>query len=95
MQIRAVVSLTAVSALWLPTSQSFVGRHPIQRGIGTIVASDCRPNNVQRRTTSSLAALTERQMQFWEDVDTGLNDIENFYAKKGQDIDRIRTFAKT
>ena len=43
----------------------------------------------------SLAALTERQMQFWEDVDSGLDDIENFYAKKGQDINRIRTFAKT
>ena len=43
----------------------------------------------------TLAALTERQMQFWEDVDSGLDDIENFYAKKGQDINRIRTFAKT
>jgi len=46
-------------------------------------------------STVSLAALTERQMQFWEDVDAGLDDIDNFYAKKGQDIDRIRTFAKT
>ena len=33
-------------------------------------------------------------MQFWEDVDEGLDGIENFYAKKGQDIDRIRTFSK-
>jgi hypothetical protein len=33
-------------------------------------------------------------MQFWEDVDDGLTDIENFWAKQGQDIDRIRTFAK-
>ena len=40
------------------------------------------------------AALTERQMQFWEDVDEGLDGIESFYAKKGQDIDRIRTFSK-
>lgn len=45
--------------------------------------------------SSTLDALTERQLQFWEDVDTGLTDIENFYAKKGQDIDRIRIFAKT
>lgn len=34
-------------------------------------------------------------MQFWEDVDKGLDDIENFFAKTiGQDIDRIRQFAK-
>lgn len=39
-------------------------------------------------------ALTERQMQFWEDVDEGLDDIENFYIKNGQSIDRIRQFSK-
>jgi hypothetical protein len=33
-------------------------------------------------------------MQFWEDVDKGLDDIEAFFAKKGQDIDRIRQFTK-
>ncbi|CAJ1959408.1 unnamed protein product [Cylindrotheca closterium] len=33
-------------------------------------------------------------MQFWEDVDEGLDGIESFYAKQGQDIDRIRTFSK-
>jgi hypothetical protein len=38
--------------------------------------------------------LTERQVQFWEDVEDGLDDIENFYAKKGQAIDRIRQFGK-
>ena len=43
---------------------------------------------------SPLYALTERQMQFWEDVESGLDDIENFYAKKGQSIDRIRQFGK-
>ncbi|GKY94753.1 hypothetical protein MPSEU_000440700 [Mayamaea pseudoterrestris] len=32
-------------------------------------------------------------MQFWEDVDDGLDDIENFWRKQNQDIDRIRTFA--
>jgi len=46
-------------------------------------------------TVSPLSALTERQMQFWEDVDDGLRDIENFYLKKNQNIDRIRTFSKT
>jgi hypothetical protein len=40
-------------------------------------------------------ALTERQMQFWEDVDEGLNDIEAFFlSSKGMDIDRVRRFAK-
>jgi hypothetical protein len=47
-----------------------------------------------RAFSTASYALTERQMQFWEDVDKGLDDIENFFAKKGQDIDRIRQFAK-
>jgi hypothetical protein len=34
-------------------------------------------------------------MQFWEDVDEGLNDIEAFFlSSKGMDIDRVRRFAK-
>jgi hypothetical protein len=46
-------------------------------------------------TATSLSALTERQMQFWEDVDTGLNDVEAFYKQsKGLTIDRVRQFAK-
>jgi len=48
----------------------------------------------KKACSSVLSALTERQMQFWEDVEEGLDDIENFYAKKGQDIDRIRQFGK-
>lgn len=46
------------------------------------------------RASTCLSALTERQMQFWEDVDDGLVDVEQVYAAKGQDIDRIRTFGK-
>jgi len=46
------------------------------------------------RPSLGLAALTERQMQFWEDVEDGLNDVEQVYASKGQNIDRIRTFGK-
>jgi hypothetical protein len=45
-------------------------------------------------SSTRLAALTERQMQFWEDVEDGLDDIENVYASKGQNIDRIRVFGK-
>ena len=39
-----------------------------------------------------LYALTERQVQFWENVDDGLDDIEKNYGKKGGNIDRIRKF---
>lgn len=46
------------------------------------------------RSVLCLSSLSERQMQFWEDVEDGLDDIENFYAKKGRDIDRIRQFGK-
>jgi aspartate beta-hydroxylase len=34
-------------------------------------------------------------MQFWEDVEDGLDDIEAFYARRQQDIDRIRQFAQS
>ena len=40
-----------------------------------------------------MGALTERQMQFWGDVDDGLDVMERAWAKRGHDIDRIRTFA--
>ncbi len=39
-----------------------------------------------------LDALTERQEQFWEDVEDGLNDIETYYRERGGNIDRIRRF---
>ena len=42
-----------------------------------------------------LNALTERQQQFFEDVEAGLFDIEAFWLKKGQDIDRVRRFKKS
>lgn len=51
-------------------------------------------NRPSRAWSTASYALTERQLQFWEDVDGGLNDIENFFAKEGQDIDRVRQFAK-
>lgn len=42
-----------------------------------------------------LGALTERQMQFWEDVEEGLKDIEGFYQKQGMgDIERIWEFCE-
>lgn len=42
-----------------------------------------------------LNALSERQLQFWEDVEEGLDDIESFYNKSNQSIDRIRQFCQT
>jgi hypothetical protein len=47
-----------------------------------------------RSSSSLFAALTNRQLQFWEDVEEGLDDIENFFEKKGQSIERIRKFGK-
>ena len=65
---------------------------------GNVVVGGMQSNANTMRTIASssthLSALTERQMQFWEDVEDGLDDIENFYAKKGQSIDRIRQFGK-
>eukprot|EP00978_Attheya_sp_CCMP212_P029799 scaffold107168_cov45-Attheya_sp.AAC.1 len=58
-------------------------------------------SRLSTRTSSSpscmkLCALTERQMQFWEDVEEGLDDVAQFYVEsKGEDIDRIRAFGKS
>ena len=55
-------------------------------------------SNVWRRKSSPvdrnicLDALTERQQQFWEDVEEGLDDIEKYYRERGSNIDRIRRF---
>jgi hypothetical protein len=38
--------------------------------------------------------LTDRQLQFWEDVEDGLDEIAQFWEKKGQSIDRIRLFGQ-
>jgi hypothetical protein len=46
------------------------------------------------KITTACRVLTDRQMQFWEDVDDGLNGIEEFYQKNGQNILRIREFSK-
>lgn len=39
--------------------------------------------------------LTDRQLQFWEDVEEGLLDIERYWSKaKSQNIDRIWKFTQ-
>ena len=47
------------------------------------------------RQTAALSALTERQIQFWEDVDDGIDDIADYYESKGQSLDRIRAFGRS
>lgn len=51
-----------------------------------------RSLSLARAKDTALGVLSPRQLQFWEDVDDGLVDIENFYQAKGQSMDRIRAF---
>lgn len=41
-------------------------------------------------TNHALFALSERQMQFWEDVEEGLQNVETVYKEQNLDIDRIK-----
>lgn len=75
-----LLSTTVVVDAWVPQQQLGQASH---------VSSTATP-----RFPTSLNALSERQMQFWEDVEEGLDDIEDFYEKQGLDIDRIRQFGK-
>jgi hypothetical protein len=58
----------------------------------TIYTSIAIPRDAHDVSLIRSYALTERQLQFWEDVDIGLRDIEDYYEKNGQDIQRIRKF---
>lgn len=55
--------------------------------------NNCRPSNEAAKT--SIYALTERQMQFWEDVEDGLDEIESAYEGEGLGLERIRDFVKS
>lgn len=85
--VRLLLAILVLLACNLP-SKAFLS------SCGSIIGT-IKDLSSQQATESNLSALTERQMQFWEDVDEGLDDIENFYAKKGESIDRIRVFSKT
>mmetsp|Transcript_20438 Transcript_20438/g.42889 ORF Transcript_20438/g.42889 Transcript_20438/m.42889 type:complete len:149 (+) Transcript_20438:65-511(+) len=66
-------------------------------GFGFVVSKQSSSSNLIGATSTfgtPLHALTERQLQFWEDVETGLDDIESYYEKKDQPIDKIRDFAR-
>jgi Aspartyl/Asparaginyl beta-hydroxylase len=46
-------------------------------------------------TNTKALPLTDRQLQFWEDVEVGLKDIESYWLKqRGQNIDRIWQFSR-
>jgi hypothetical protein len=60
----------------------------------TTTAPAPQQHSSTRRRRIALQALTERQLQFWEDVEEGLDDIEGFWSKQGQSLERIRRFAK-
>ena len=60
----------------------------------TLVQGFC-PSGHRTTAVAPLAALSERQMQFWEDVEDGLRDIQDFHQKQGTgDIDRIWAFCQ-
>lgn len=59
-----------------------------------VVRHQAYARSAQVRPTK-LSALTERQQQFWEDVENGLDDLENYYESKGQSLDRIRGFGRS
>lgn len=65
-------------------------------GSASVAAFVSQHHTTSPRTSSiALAALSERQQQFWEDVEMGLDDIEDYYKNKGMDIDRIRQFGRS
>ena len=60
----------------------------------TLVQGFC-PSGHRTTAVAPLAALSERQMQFWEDVEDGLRDIQDFHQKQGTgDIDRVWAFCQ-
>jgi len=51
-------------------------------------------------TSTIVGALSERQLQFWEDVEEGIEPIESFYKQNtsnnsSEETDRVRTFMKS
>ncbi len=53
----------------------------------------CLGPGAAKRTALNVQ-LSSRQLQFWEDVEDGLVDVEKFYESRGQSMHRIRTFCE-
>jgi hypothetical protein len=66
---------------------------PCQYPYTTLTINTAAADEITTNSAKSIQ-LTDRQLQFWEDVEDGLDDIESFWAKKGQNIERIRLFGQ-
>jgi len=83
--ISAIIATSSTDAFTIP-SRPYSSSPSLSTSLGRNGAS----------SSLCLNALTERQMQFWEDVEDGLVDIEKFYLEdKGEDIERVKEFAKS
>ena len=77
------ISFLSIISLFLHASNAF---HSPNQHFST------KPqHHFKHRTTLQ---LTPRQLQFWQDVSTGLQPIEKFYADKNQSLDRIWEFCE-
>ena len=90
--VIAVLQIVALYANSTPYTFGFT-LYPTVTQIGRIGTIESL-NHKKRLSKISIYALTDRQLQFWEDCEDGLKDIENFYLSKGQDLDRIYEFGK-
>eukprot|EP00956_Cyclotella_meneghiniana_P013643 scaffold19816_cov56-Cyclotella_meneghiniana.AAC.3 len=77
------ISFLSIISLFLHASNAF---HSPNQHFST------KPqHHFKHRTT---LRLTPRQLQFWQDVSTGLQPIEKFYADENQSLDRIWEFCE-
>ena len=67
----------------------FESARAFQSPVSTSTRTTAKRSSVVSSTALS-AALTQRQLQFWEDVEDGLDDVERLYGA----IPRIRQFGK-
>jgi len=86
LRYRRIISLTAFGVSFV-TSYTRVTHDAIYN-----LRNACNLNS-----STKVCALSERQMQFWEDVDDGLKNISRYHetSSTGLSMDRIKTFAKT
>ena len=87
------IALISRKSAWIMLYSTIL---PVAAFTSTITSTSTTTTNQHySKCISSLHALSERQQQFWEDVESGLGDIESYYKNKmGQDIDRIRLFGR-
>lgn len=56
-------------------------------------ASSFQPTRPSSSCSTAIAALSPRQLQFWEDVEDGIDDVAKYYeTENGQDMVRVREF---